>query len=149
MSSSSNLGSTVGPKIYVTYDDKDKGMSCDGAFGIRADTVSQATSSTTAVTLNSPGGVITTFAGTLAAQGVESFVFTNSELAGTAASPRTLWVTLQHYTGGGDPLICVTTRDETAATATISVFNTHASAALDANLKIRFYVSKEAFAAPL
>lgn len=145
----SQVGSKVGPKIYASYDDKDKSFSVDGPLGLRADTVTQETNITTGVTLNSPGGIITTQAASTAAAAEDSFVLTNSELGGSAADPRTLVVALQDYTGAGTPFVSVSTRDETASTATITITNLHAAAALDAALKIRFWVLKEAFRAPL
>lgn len=142
------LGSKTGPKVYCTYDDKDKSFSYDGVLGTRIDTVTQATSITTGVTLNSPGGIITTQSTTQAAAAAapETFVLTNSELGN---ANRTLIVTLHDYTGAGSPGVYVTGRDTTASTASITVINHHASNALDDALQIRFWVIGKAFADPL
>ena len=136
--------STSALKSYARYDDKEKSLSFDGMLGARTTpSVTQATSITTGVTYNAPAGVIITQGATAAAGAEQSFVLTNSYLSG---SDRTLLVMLHDYTGGGVPLVGVTARDSTANTATITITNLDAAAALDAALQIRFVVLTQAFA---
>ncbi len=97
--------------------------------------VTQGTSTTTAVVINSPQGVITSYVTTtLAALTPLTFAMTNSYLRTTSV------VTISvEYVGAGNP----TARLSTLANGTVDVIvtNLHASAALNAVFKIHFRIS--------
>lgn len=98
-------------------------------------TVTQITSSSTAVTLNKPCGQITTVALTTAAAAEEAFVVNNSFV--TAKDVVVLNTT---YAGGGKPFLSVS--NVGAGVFTVNISNVHASAALDAALTVNFAVLK-------
>lgn len=99
------------------------------------DTVTQTTSDTTAVTIHSRSGIITTQALSTAAGAETSFQVVNSNF-----TPQTshVFVSIQSYTGNGTPVVFVSKTDSTGFYITIS--NTHADTALDAAMKISFVI---------
>jgi hypothetical protein len=97
--------------------------------------VTQITSASTGVTLNAKSGIITTVALTTAAAAEDSFIVTNSSFTAGTGIPV---VTISEYTGAGTPIVGVSKTG--TGTFTISITNTHASAALDAAMKIGFVV---------
>lgn len=95
----------------------------------------QLTSPTTPVAAGtSSSGVITTFAGTLAAQGTETFVVTT-----TKALTGSVVLLSYSYTGTGSPIVKFGAIVN-ATSFEISVTNYHASAALNASLVISFLI---------
>lgn len=100
--------------------------------------VTQATSITTAVTLNAPSGIITTVSATTAAVSESQFTLNNSLIAATSV----VLVSVQNYAGtyatNGIPTVKVQTVG--AGSAIICVDNVHASNALSGVLKIGFLV---------
>jgi len=95
-------------------------------------TVTQLTSITTGVTLNTPSGVITTVSSTIAAAGEATFTVNNSMV--TASS--VILLTAQ-YTGNGNAVV---TLDSVAAGSFgVTIANT-GSAALNAVVKIHYMV---------
>ncbi len=118
-----------------------KGLEVAGSLGFSiADrsTVTQASSTTTAVTINALAGTITTIAGTLAAAGEEAFTVNNTRVAATDS----VIAVRQAYSGGGTPVVFVTA--VAANSFQITVSNLHVSAALDAAMTINFAVIKAA-----
>ena len=109
-----------------------------GASGIDlgTSTVTQITSSTTAVTLNAQSGKITTFASTLA--GVTSLVFTvnNTNILTTSS----VIASLQNYSGtwvtNGIPLVAV--ENILAGSFDVRITNVHATNALAGTMIIGF-----------
>lgn len=97
-------------------------------------TVTQATSITTGVTLNTHSGQITTVSSTLAAAAEAEFVVTNSNVAAT----DTVIVNLGSTSSAGTPYALCTR--VAAGSFTILVGNKHASNALDNTLTINFAV---------
>jgi hypothetical protein len=115
-------------------------LSAIGLFGQgpTGRTVTQITSTTTGVTINSSTGVITTFTETLAGAANLTFTVTNSAVeAGSAVV-----VNVQNYTGAyttnGTPLVAV--NNVAAGSFDIKVLNVHASNALAGVLQIAFHV---------
>lgn len=99
-------------------------------------TVTQATSITTGVTLNTNSGQITTVSSTLAAGSNATFVVTNSN----CAAIDTPIVTLGVYAGAGTPVVnCVRSA---AGSFSVLIQNIHASSALDDTLTINFNLVK-------
>lgn len=99
-------------------------------------TVSQATSITTGVTLNTNVGQITTQGATAAAAGEHAFVVTNSTVAATSV----VVANIASYAGGGTPIVSVTA--VAAGSFTLTITNLHAANALDAAMVINFAVIK-------
>lgn len=97
--------------------------------------VTQATSASTAVTLNKPCGQITTVALTTAAAAEEAFVVNNS-----LVDANDVIAVSTTYAGGGKPIVFVT--NVGAGVFTINISNVAAAAALDAVLIINFAVIK-------
>lgn len=97
-------------------------------------TVTQASSITTGVTLNTTTGQITTVSTTLAAAGEAAFVVTNSVVAATSVVVASLAST----SSAGTPFVGVSAI--AAGSFTILITNLHASAALDNTLTINFMV---------
>lgn len=95
--------------------------------------VTQATSSSTGVTLSKRCGQITTVALTTAAAAEEQFVVTNTEVS--ASDVICLSTT---YAGAGTPLLSV--KAVGSGVFTIVITNAHASAAFDAAMTINFVV---------
>lgn len=97
-------------------------------------TVTQTTSTTTGVTLNTNSGQITTFSSTLAAGGEESFTVTNSVVAALDV-PK---VVIASTSSAGTPDVCV---DRVAAGSfRITVTNKHVTDALNNTMVINFVV---------
>lgn len=97
--------------------------------------VTQITDATTAVTLNTPCGQITTVALTTAAAAEEVFTLTNSRLAATD-----VLVTSTTYAGAGVPIVYVTAM--AAGSCKINITNVHAANALNAVMVINFAIIK-------
>jgi hypothetical protein len=96
--------------------------------------VTQLTSTTTGVTLNSLSGQITTIAGTLAAAGEETFTVTNS----CVNADSVVSVCMGSTSSAGLPtVLCTAVAD---GSFDITVANLHASDALNALLVINFIV---------
>lgn len=114
-------------------------MSADFGFGWctgNGGTKTQATSSSTAVTLNANAGTITTVALTTAAGGEEVFTVNNTKVGVTDAI-----VVGTNYAGAGTPAI--TTKKNIAGTSfDIVITNLHASVALNAAVTINFALVK-------
>jgi hypothetical protein len=102
-------------------------------------TVTQATSITTGVTVNTLAGAITTASTTLAAGAEATFTVTNSAVAATDVVAACLKSTAS---GGGPFMVAVTA--VAAGSFNVSITNTHASAAADNTLVISFAVIKAA-----
>lgn len=98
-------------------------------------TVTQATSSSTGVTVKTPAGQITTVALTTAAAGIEQFTVTNAKVG--AADTIILATT---YAGAGTPILQAVKVVEGAFDIVIK--NVHASAAFNAAMVINFAVIK-------
>ena len=87
------------------------------------DTVTQLTSATTGVTLNSNAGAITTFTLSAAANGAHTFVVTNNN-----ATPNSIILVNMLASGGaGIPVASVSAR--TSGTFSITIDNAHSTAA--------------------
>lgn len=97
--------------------------------------VTQATSSSTGVTLNKLTGQITTVALTTAAAAEERFTVTNSQVAATDVIALS-----STYNGNGTPSFSVV--NVTGGTFDIVITNLHASAAFNAAMVINFAVIK-------
>jgi len=110
----------------------------DGVFGYRlgkGGAVTQATDSTTAVTLNTATGQITTVALTTAAAAEEVFTVNNSKI--TAKDVPLVSTT---YDGAGTP--AVTVKAVADGSFKLVITNLHASAALNAAVVINFALFK-------
>lgn len=99
-------------------------------------TVTQLTSITTGVTLNTVSGAITTVSSTLAAGAEATFQVTNSQLASTDV----VVVNIGATSSAGTPMAFVSAVADGSFDITIS--NLHASAALNNTLTINFAVVK-------
>jgi hypothetical protein len=97
--------------------------------------VTQATSASTAVTLNKNCGQITTVALTTAAAAEESFTVNNDKVAATDVIAVSTT-----YAGAGTPFVSV--KGVGAGSFVIVISNLHAANALDAALVINFTVIK-------
>jgi hypothetical protein len=96
----------------------------------------QATNITTAVPIVYGAGTFNTQASTLAAAGEESFTMTNSSIAVTD-----ICVLNAKYNGtGGSPIVYVS--DVAAGVFTVTISNLHASAALDGDFDINYFIIK-------
>lgn len=99
--------------------------------------VTQATSITTGVTLNTVCGTITTFAaGAIAGAEDGPFTVTNSAVAATDV----ISVSIKSYAGTGTPLVYVSAT--AAGSFDITITNLHAANALTAAIVINFFVNK-------
>lgn len=98
-------------------------------------TVTQATSASTGVTINSLCGQITTVALTTAAAAEEVFTVTNSQVESTDVV-----VVSTTYAGAGT--VIVNTKKVTSGAFDIVIANLHASSALDAVVVINFAIFK-------
>lgn len=101
-------------------------------------TVTQATSITTGVTLNTHSGQITTVSSTLAAAAEATFTVTNSTVSATDVVIAHLGST----SSAGTPLVVVSA--VAAGSFDVTIANLHASAALDNTMVINFVVIKGA-----
>lgn len=101
--------------------------------------VTQATSISTGVALNTIAGKITTVSSTLAAAAEATFTVTNSKVAATDVV-----VVSTTYGGAGTPLVFCS--QVAAGTFNITITNLHAANALDNVLVINFIVLKGASA---
>lgn len=137
------LYDTTGNKYTITADDTSGAVivaknGTTAALGLGAGgAVTQITSASTGVTLNTVRGQITTVALTTAAAAEEVFVVTNSSVA--AADIVAVSTT---YAGGGTPIVSV--KGVAAGSFSVVISNLHASAALDAVLVVNFTVLKGA-----
>lgn len=104
-------------------------------------TVTQATSTTTAVTLNKPTGKITTFAGSIAANSSARFQVNNSLLAST----DNVILTLNNVNGVGSVWL-VTVDGTGAGLFVINIKNTNTTTAYSGPLIINFAIIKGATA---
>lgn len=95
-----------------------------------------ATSTAAAATINAAAGVITTESLTTAAAAVYTFTLTNSFIAA-----GDIVLAMVSTTGTGTPVVAEIT--PAAGSAVIVIQNIHASAALNAVLKIGFVVIKQ------
>lgn len=102
-------------------------------------TVTQASSITTGVTVNTLAGTITTVSQTIAAAAEATFVVTNSRVAAT----DTVCVSLKSTSSAGGPFI-VYVSAVAAGSFSISITNPHASAAGDNTLVINYFILKAA-----
>jgi hypothetical protein len=100
--------------------------------------VTQTTNLVTGVTLNSSSGVITTVTATTAAQAVQTFTVTNSNVSSTS----TINVSIGGYGGtfgtNGTPQISVTSVSN--GSFVVVVYNAHAANALNGFIKVHFSV---------
>lgn len=101
---------------------------------ITKSTVTQATNSTTAVTINAHAGVITTVSLTNAGEASNTFTVNNNQVASDSA----VVASICNYVGNGIPVVHV--NNVSNGSFTITVFNSHGSAALNAAAKISFIV---------
>lgn len=127
----------------VTHTGFLKSASPTGGIGYESGaggTVTQATSATTAVTLNKVTGRVTTVSLTLAAGASAQFQVNNSTVT-SVDGPR-VWI--QSYTGAGDPTVDI--RSVATGAFVVRVRNVHATDALDAAITIGFHVIKGATA---
>jgi hypothetical protein len=85
-------------------------------------------------TINQPSGTITSATFTTAALGTASIVLTNNLI--TANSK--VFVTMQGYGGTGTPILSSAT--PTLGSATIKLYNAHATVALNAAITVDFFV---------
>jgi len=118
-----------------------QGIKLSGTSGItqtNRGTVTQLSSTTTAVTLSKLSGTITTIAGTLAAAAEESFTVTNTLVAATDY----VGVCIKSYGGAGTPFAFVSATAD--GSFQITVTNLHAANALDALIVLNFTVIKAA-----
>lgn len=109
-----------------------------GAFGYASGAggaVTQATNSSTGVTLNKPCGQITTVALTTAAAGEERFTVTNSCVAATD-------VIMLSTTYNGNGTVGLSVQKVAAGAFDIVITNLHASSAFNAAMVINFVVLK-------
>lgn len=118
------------------------GISFTGSDGITlpSSTVTQATSVTTAVTLNAVSGVITTFSQSAAAEVTVSFTVNNSTVAATDKIVATITNYAGTYSTNGIPVLSV--GSVAAGSFVINISNTHSANALSGALKISFVVLK-------
>lgn len=108
------------------------------AQGPTGRTVTQATSITTGVTINSDAGVITTVSATTAALGKSTFTVTNSSVeAGSIVIPAIVNYA-GTYTTNGTPV--VTVNNITAGAFDVNLLNVHTTNALSGVVKIAFFV---------
>lgn len=109
-----------------------------GGISFPKATVTQLTSLTTGVTVNSTAGVITTVTATLAPNATASFVVTNNRVAATSV----VVAGVQTYSGtfgtNGIPTVAVSAVVAGSFTATLA--NSHGTAALDGTVDISFLV---------
>lgn len=99
--------------------------------------VTQATSITTAVTLNTVCGTITTVSSTLAAGADATFTLTNSYIAATDV----VVASIRSYGGTADGIPVVAVSSTAAGSCTLNIRNTGATT-LDAVILINFAVIK-------
>lgn len=97
-------------------------------------TVTQETSASTGVTINAPCGQIVTVALTTAADAETIFTVTNSFVSALDVPV----IAVGTYAGGGTPIAAI--KNVTAGAFDVVITNLHASAALDALLKLNFVV---------
>ena len=100
--------------------------------------MTQATSKSTAVTLNKPGGMITTHAGSLAAGAAATFVLNNSVIASTDVVDATI-----SYQGGAGVNYRVTAHTGLTGQCTLTLQNISGAARAEA-IEIHFVVIKKA-----
>jgi len=105
------------------------------ALTLPTSAVTQLTSPTTAVTLDSAAGMITTVAGTLAADAIEAFTLTNSSILATSK----VIATINEYAGQAGSIPHVYISNIAAGSCTVNVANV-GSAAFDALVEIAFMV---------
>ena len=106
----------------------------EGSLVLPGGTVTQATSITTGVTLNTLSGQITTVSASLAAAAEAEFIVTNSNVKAT----DTVIVNLGSTSSAGTPYALCTR--VAAGSFTVLVGNKHASTALDNTLTINFAI---------
>jgi hypothetical protein len=109
---------------------------CTISFG--QGTVTQATSITTGVTVNASSGVITTVSSTLAAQGTSTFTITNNTVTATSVVKLTVGTYGGTFGTNGTPVAIVSA--VASGSFNITIYNAHASNALNGTLKIHFAV---------
>lgn len=128
--------SADGDTIRVIYEGASGPTSVEVGYSTGAgDAVTQATSSSTGVTINKVCGQITTVALTTAAAAEEVFTVTNSKVAATDVI-----VVTTTYAGAGTILVGV--KKVADGSFDITITNLHASSALNAAVVINFAVIK-------
>ena len=101
-------------------------------------TVSQTSSITTAVTINSASGVITTQTATAGSNGSNSFTVNNSTVLGSSVVVATLGDYSGTFGGNGQPIVDVDSI--VGGSFSIRIRNVHNSNSLNGTLKIKFAV---------
>lgn len=99
-------------------------------------TVTQATSISTGVTVNSASGVITTVSATTAAGSTSTFTVTNSCVAAASAVVLSLGAYSGTFGTNGTPIVSVSA--VAAGSFDVKIFNAHATNALSGTLKLHF-----------
>ena len=119
-----------------------EGLQLTGTDGltIPSSTVTQATSVTTAVTINAVSGVITTFSQSAATGVTVAFTVNNSTVEATDKILATITNYAGTYSTNGIPVIAV--GKVASGSFVINVSNVHAANALSGALKISFVVLK-------
>jgi hypothetical protein len=108
------------------------------AQGPTSRAVTQITTITTGVTINSSRGVITTVSAATAGAAVSSFTVTNSAVAATSTVIANVQGYSGTYTTNGLPVVTVGT--VAAGSFVVNIINAHASNALAGTLNIGFIV---------
>lgn len=129
-----NAATTDSPAVSATGGDShiDLQLSAKGNGIVSVGDEGTGTTSSFAVTLNTQKGVITTEALTTAAGSTQNITLTNSKMT----ADTVMLVTLGAGTNtAGTPLLFITPG---SGSATITILNAHASAALNGTLKIHF-----------
>ena len=133
-------GETLTNALFIGNTQNVAALSPTGGLGYgtgAGGTVTQITSSSTAVTLNKVCGQITTVALTTAAAAEEAFVVNNSTIVATDVIAVSTT-----YAGAGKPIVSVT--NVGSGVFTLNITNVHAANALDAVLVINFAVLRVA-----
>lgn len=128
-----------GHHANFTYTSRDGNIHLNGADLYHTESggsVTQATSITTGVTLNSRAGQITTVSTTLAAAAEATFTVTNS----TVSAEDAVTVCIGSTSSAGTPIAVVSAVADGSFNVRLS--NLHASAALDNTLTLNFVVHK-------
>lgn len=127
------------PPFYPVYDgwfnfitDRLNSIS-DNDGAIKMTSINNTTAGTTA-TVNAPTGSVTVSHASLAGLASSTFTLTNSYITATSI----VILQLGAYTGTGIPIVQKIA--PSAGSATITIYNAHASIALNANLKIMFAI---------
>ncbi len=128
LASTGSLGLTASTSLTISA----------ASLALPRSTVTQATSSTTGVTINSVSGQITTVALTTAADTTNTFTVTNSAVSAASTIVCTL---LYSGTFGSGGLPVVSVSNVTSGAFDVRITNVHASNALSGFCKIHFIVA--------